>query len=180
MGLDEHVRRTADLERGVAREGLVESEPGRVEVWQGPEETVAQVGRSRGHGQYGGEGSLASRATPLQLVMAPRQDFFERVWDVVREIPAGRVTTYGHIARHLGVGHAARTVGWALKAVATSDDLAVPCHRVVNREGALTGRMHFASPTLMEERLRSEDVGFTDDGRVELAAHLWVPVEPLP
>ena len=104
-------------------------------------------------------------------------DFFERVWDVVARIPPGRVTTYGHIAEHLGVKQSARAVGYALNAVARSDDgpLAVPCHRVVNRFGALTGRMHFETPDVMEERLRAEGVTFTDDGRVDLERHLWIP-----
>lgn len=107
----------------------------------------------------------------------PDSDFFDRVWDVVRRIPPGRVTTYGHIARHLGIGRSARTVGWALKAVARSDDgpLSVPCHRVVNREGALTGRLHFETPTVMEERLRAEGVSFTEAGHVDLGRHLWEP-----
>lgn len=107
-----------------------------------------------------------------------REDFFERVWSVVRRVPPGRVTTYGHVARHLGIGRAARTVGWALKAVAQAEGpFSVPCHRVVNREGALTGRLHFETPTVMEERLRAEGVRFTDDGRVDLNRHLWDPTE---
>lgn len=105
-----------------------------------------------------------------------RADFFERVWALVQKIPPGRVTTYGHVARALGLGRSARTVGWALKMVMASDDpLAVPCHRVVNREGTLTGRMHFETPFAMEERLRAEGVSFLDDGRVDLDRHLWVP-----
>ena len=101
-------------------------------------------------------------------------DFFDRVYEVVAQIPPGRVTTYGRIARHLGVGRGARAVGWALKAVARSTDpLALPCHRVVNREGALTGRMHFETPDVMEERLRSEGVAFDGEGRVEMSTHLW-------
>ena len=103
-------------------------------------------------------------------------DFYSRVYDTVARIPPGRVSTYGHVARHLGMGRSARTVGWALKAVARSaDPLAVPCHRVVNRVGALSGKLHFETPDVMEERLRSEGVAFTDDGRVDLAAHLWDP-----
>ncbi|MDT0632837.1 MGMT family protein [Rubrivirga sp. S365] len=108
-------------------------------------------------------------------------DFFERVWNVVRRVPPGRVTTYGHVARHLGVGRGARAVGWALKAVAQNArggagaPWSVPCHRVVNREGVLTGRLHFETPTVMEERLRAEGVAFDGAGRVELAAHLWDP-----
>lgn len=110
----------------------------------------------------------------------PASDAFERVWAAVREIPPGRVTTYGHVARHIGLGRSARTVGRALKAVAQSDagSLWVPCHRVVNRAGALTGRLHFETPTVMEERLRAENVSFLPDGRVDLGAHLWDPAHP--
>ena len=104
-------------------------------------------------------------------------DFFARVYATVALIPHGRVSTYGHLARHLGMGRSARTVGWALKMVARSDagPLAVPCHRVVNRIGALTGRLHFETPDVMEERLRAEGVAFTLDGRVDLDRHLWDP-----
>ena len=104
-------------------------------------------------------------------------DFYARVYDVVAQIPHGRVTTYGRIARHLGAPRASRAVGWALKAVAASPAsvLEIPCHRVVNREGRLTGRLHFATPTVMEERLRAEDVGFLEEHQVDLDAHLWEP-----
>lgn len=101
-----------------------------------------------------------------------KADFFERVWDVVARIPAGRVTTYGHIAEHLGSRSAARTVGWALNAAAGSD---LPCHRVVNRFGALSGSRHFEGPHVMEERLRSEGVTFDDADCVVLERHLWEP-----
>ncbi len=103
-----------------------------------------------------------------------RSDFFQRVWAVVAEIPAGRVTTYGHIAEHLGAKRSARVVGWAMKAAVGS---ALPCHRVVNRRGALSGRLHFETPTVMEERLRSEGVAFTAEGEVVLEEHLWSPGE---
>ena len=103
--------------------------------------------------------------------------FFERVWAVVAEIPCGCVTTYGDIAEHLSARSAARTVGWALKAAAGTDRL--PCHRVVNRHGALTGKRHFAGPRVMEERLRSEGVAFTEDGRVRLEEHRWRPQDQL-
>ena len=107
-------------------------------------------------------------------------DFFSRVYETVARIPPGRVSTYGHLARHLGMGRSARTVGWALKMVARSDagPLAVPCHRVVNRAGAWTGRLHFETPDVMEERLRGEGVAFTEDGRVDLGRHLWDPAFP--
>jgi methylated-DNA-protein-cysteine methyltransferase related protein len=99
-------------------------------------------------------------------------DFFQRVWALVERIPPGKVMTYGSVAEHLGVRSAARTVGWALNAAAVSN---VPCHRVVNRFGALTGRHHFEGPCVMEERLRSEGVAFTEEGHGVLAQHLWSP-----
>ena len=101
-----------------------------------------------------------------------RQDFFERVWEVIAQIPPGKVTTYGDIAEHLGARSAARTVGWALNAAAGRG---LPCHRVVNRFGALTGKRHFEGPHVMEERLRSEGVTFTEDGHVDLGTHRWTP-----
>ena len=104
--------------------------------------------------------------------MPADSDFFQRVWAVVAEIPEGRVTTYGHIAQARGLRSSARTVGWALQAAAGSG---LPAHRVVNRYGALSGRMHFETPYAMEERLRGEGVAFTEEGRVNLASHLWVP-----
>lgn len=108
--------------------------------------------------------------------MADSNDFFARVWDVVRQIPPGRVSTYGDVAEAVGQRSAARTVGWALNAAVGTD---VPCHRVVNRFGALTGKRHFETPHVMEERLRNEGVTFTDAGHVDLERHRWVP-EPLP
>ena len=103
-----------------------------------------------------------------------RNDFFERVWDVVAQIPPGKVTTYGDIAEHLGARSSARTVGWALNAAMGSG---LPCHRVVNRFGALSGKRYFEGPHVMEERLRSEGITFTDDGHVDLEQHRWTPGE---
>ena len=109
-----------------------------------------------------------------------RDDFYARVWAVVGRIPPGRVTTYGHIARYLEAPRASRAVGWALKAVAASDRsrLEIPCHRVVNREGRLTGRLHFVTPTAMEERLLTEGVFVSPEACVDLAAYLWDPAAP--
>ena len=101
-------------------------------------------------------------------------DFFERVWEVTSRIPPGRVTTYGHIAEYLGVKSAARTVGWALN---SSKGSGLPAHRVVNRFGALSGRLHFESPSVMEERLRAEGVAFDEQGQVRLDLHLWIPTD---
>jgi len=101
----------------------------------------------------------------------PASDFYERVYDLVRLVPFGRVTTYGHVARHLGTGQSARVVGWALNQCPPD----VPAHRVVNRFGALSGAIHFGGPLVMEDRLRSEGVAFDEEGRVVLTEHLWVP-----
>ncbi len=99
-------------------------------------------------------------------------DFYSRVWDVVEKIPHGCVTTYGHIAGHLGARRSARMVGWALNA---ASGLPIPCHRVVNRFGGLSGSHHFGGPFIMEDLLRSEGIEFDADGCVRMDQHLWVP-----
>ena len=104
--------------------------------------------------------------------MTKKSDFFDRVWIVVADIPFGKVTTYGHIAEHLGAKSAARTVGWALKAAAGAN---LPCHRVVNRFGALSGKKSFGGPFIMEDRLLSEGIEFVEEGVVDLQKHLWIP-----
>lgn len=101
-------------------------------------------------------------------------DFFERVYEVVARIPEGKVTTYGAIARHLGTGGSARMVGWALNKTVESAAPMPPCHRVVNRNGELTGRTWFGGDT-MEQLLRSEGVVFDDRGRVDMSRHFWEP-----
>jgi len=102
-------------------------------------------------------------------------DFFDKVYKVVAKIPYGKVTTYGDIAEACGTRGAARTVGWAINGTSAAG---LPCHRVVNRYGALTGRMHFGDPDLMEDLLRSEGVKFNEEGCVNLEIHLWKP-QPL-
>ena len=102
-------------------------------------------------------------------------DFYSRVYDVVEEIPAGRVTTYGAIAAFLGARSSSRLVGYALLAVA--DDMALPCHRVVNRVGELSGKHHFPTPGLMRELLESEGVEFNGE-RVVMSRHFWDPGNP--
>ncbi|MBN1299623.1 MAG: MGMT family protein [Melioribacteraceae bacterium] len=99
-------------------------------------------------------------------------DFFDRVYSVVSKIPKGKVTTYGAIAEVCGIQSSARTVGGALNAAAGSD---LPCHRVVNRNGTLTGKHHFGDPDLMEDLLKSEGVTFRDNGDVEMGKHFWIP-----
>lgn len=103
---------------------------------------------------------------------ASEEDFFDRVYKVVAKIPYGKVTTYGHIAEACGIKSAARTVGWALNG---AKDTGLPCHRVVNRFGALSGKMHFGSYDLMEDLLKSEGIEFDNEGCVLLEKHLWIP-----
>ncbi len=105
---------------------------------------------------------------------AAPSDFFERVYDVVRSIPRGRVTTYGAIARVLGMRSSARMVGWALNAVALHDRQDIPAHRVVNRLGELSGKMHFETPFAMRERLEAEGVQFQGE-TVDMARYFWEP-----
>jgi O-6-methylguanine DNA methyltransferase len=100
-----------------------------------------------------------------------KKDFFNKVFDVTKRIPYGKVTTYGHIAEVCGIKSAARTVGWALNGCGSD----IPAHRVVNRYGALTGKIHFGDPNLMEDLLRSEGVEFEKNGCVKLDKHLWDP-----
>jgi len=100
--------------------------------------------------------------------------FFERVYEVVAQIPHGRVTTYGAIARKLGQGGSARMVGWALNSTIVQNRRDLPCHRVVNRLGQLTGKIHFGGD-VMEQMLRQEGIVFTGDDTVDLDRHFWDP-----
>jgi methylated-DNA-protein-cysteine methyltransferase-like protein len=98
-------------------------------------------------------------------------DYYERVYEVVAQIPMGKVSTYGAIARFLGIASGARMVGYALNNVG---DRSIPTHRVVNRNGELTARSHFPDDT-MRERLQQEGVTFVEDYQVDIEAHLWDP-----
>jgi methylated-DNA-protein-cysteine methyltransferase-like protein len=103
------------------------------------------------------------------------ESFPQRVYQVVRRIPRGRVTTYGRIAGALGSPRSARMVGWALNGTPHSVD--IPAHRVVNRNGQLSGAHHFGGPDVMYNLLADEGVGFIDEITVDLAAHLWDPAD---
>lgn len=105
-------------------------------------------------------------------------DFFQQVFEVVKQIPPGRVTSYGAIARYLGTGGSARMVGWAMNASHTSPDY-VPAHRVVNRNGLLTGKHHFDSPNAMQELLEAEGLKIEDDQILNFRERFWDPVKEL-
>lgn len=100
--------------------------------------------------------------------------FFENVWDVVRQIPKGRVTTYGAIANYLGTKSSARMVGYAMNS-SFAVTPKVPAQRVVNRNGMLSGKAHFATPTLMEELLQKEGIHVENDKIVNFSKVFWDP-----
>lgn len=101
--------------------------------------------------------------------------FNQIVYEIVRRIPDGKVTTYGAIAAALGDPRKAREVGWALNS--KPKDEPAPAHRVVNREGRLSGGWAFGSPDVQRGLLEADGVTFLPDGRVDLARHLWTPDE---
>jgi methylated-DNA-protein-cysteine methyltransferase-like protein len=104
--------------------------------------------------------------------------FFEDVYSVVRQIPKGRVTSYGAIANYLGTKLSARMVGWAMNG-AHGVNPEVPAHRVVNRNGMLSGKAHFGSPTLMEELLKKEKIKVENDTIVDFKQLFWDPMKEL-
>lgn len=101
--------------------------------------------------------------------------FFVRVHEVAKQIPYGRVTSYGAIAKFLGAARSARMVGYAMNASHTMDD--VPAHRVVNRKGLLTGKFHFDGTNLMQQLLESEGVEVVDNQIVDFEKYFWNPSE---
>ncbi|MBU2525702.1 MAG: MGMT family protein [Bacteroidetes bacterium] len=103
--------------------------------------------------------------------------FFERVYEVVKQIPHGRATSYGAIARFLGTGKSARMVGWAMNAAHSLPD--VPAHRVVNRKGVLTGKHHFPGTQLMQQLLESEGLEVQQDQIVDFEKVFWDPNDML-
>lgn len=103
--------------------------------------------------------------------------FFQKVYQVVVQIPYGKVTSYGAIANYLGAAGSARMVGWAMNA---SKKQEVPAHRVVNKKGLLTGKHHFEGTTLMQQLLESEGIEVVHHQIQNLESHFWNPVEELP
>lgn len=105
------------------------------------------------------------------------EHFFEKVYEVARQIPFGRVTSYGAIARYLGTARSARVVGWAMNQCHNRDD--VPAHRVVNRVGLLTGKHHFEGSRLMQQLLENEGIEVKENQVVDFSAHFWDPSKEL-
>lgn len=108
--------------------------------------------------------------------MAAENDFFEKVYQVVRQIPPGKVTSYGAIAKTIGAPKSARTVGYAMNASLKST-LEIPAHRVVNRNGLLTGKHHFPTLSTMQERLEAEGHRIENDQIINFKAVFWDPFD---
>ena len=100
-------------------------------------------------------------------------NFFERVYVIARQIPYGRVTSYGAIATALGTARSSRMVGWAMNNCHNIED--VPAHRVVNRKGLLTGKHHFDGTNLMQQLLENEGIKVVDNQIIDMENHFWMP-----
>jgi len=121
----------------------------------------------------------AKKTVEKQLSSPPKEySFFQDVFDVARQIPKGRVTSYGAIAAYLGTKLSARMVGWAMNAAGSAKPK-VPAQRVVNRNGMLSGKHHFKTPTAMEELLKKDGVQVKNDTIVDFAARFWDPSKEL-
>jgi len=121
----------------------------------------------------------SKRTAEQKQLPAPKEySFFQDVYDVARQIPKGRVTSYGAIATYLGTKLSARMVGWAMNAAGIAKPK-VPAHRVVNRNGMLTGKHHFSTPSLMEELLKKEKVQVKNDQVVDFKKLFWNPADEL-
>ncbi|PRX52197.1 MGMT family protein [Salegentibacter salegens] len=103
------------------------------------------------------------------------KNFFERVYEVARQIPKGKVTSYGAIAKSVGAAKSARMVGYAMNSAKDLDD--VPAHRVVNRNGLLTGKSHFGDHSAMQQMLTAEGITVKDNKVQDFEKHFWDPQE---
>ena len=112
------------------------------------------------------------------LTILKERNFFEDVFEVVRLIPKGRVTNYGSIAKYLGSGLSSRMVGWAMNA-SHNVKPKIPAQRVVNRNGLLTGKFHFKTPTTMQELLEKEGIKVKNDKVVNFKEVFWDPNKEL-
>ena len=109
----------------------------------------------------------------MKTVKPNNENFFERGYAIVRQIPEGKVTSYGAIAKALGTARSARMVGWAMNASHNLED--VPAHRVVNRKGLLSGKHHFDGTNLMQQLLENEGIKVIDNQIVDFDKHFWEP-----
>ena len=100
-------------------------------------------------------------------------NFFERVYEIARQIPEGKITSYGAIAKALGAARSARMVGWAMNASHNHED--IPAHRVVNRKGLLTGKHHFDGTNLMQQLLENEGIVVVDNQIIDFEKLFWQP-----
>ena len=109
----------------------------------------------------------------MKKATSNNDNFFERVYEIVRQIPEGKVTSYGAIAKALGTARSARMVGWAMNASHNLED--VPAHRVVNRIGMLSGKHHFEGTNLMQQLLENEGIKVIDNQIIDFDKHFWEP-----
>lgn len=123
-------------------------------------------------------GMSSHRLKTLRPSGKKEESFFELVFEVVRQIPRGRVTSYGAIAACLGTKSSARMVGWAMNGSHRVKPK-VPAHRVVNRTGMLTGKHHFATPDMMEKLLKKEGISVRNNQIVNFKKLFWNPAEEL-
>lgn len=107
-----------------------------------------------------------------------KDNFFEKVYEITRLIPYGRVTSYGAIAKYLGTARSARMVGWALNKSFSSGEF-IPAHRVVNRQGIITGKHHFGTGSTMKQLLENEGVRLEEDKIIDFDKLFWDPSKEL-
>ena len=109
--------------------------------------------------------------------MTTENSFFSKVYEVVRSVPEGKVTTCGAIAKYLGSPQSSRMVGWAMNAAHSHPD--IPAHRVVNRKGLLTGKHHFGGSNVMNQLLENEGIKIIQDQIQNFESYFWDPLEQL-
>jgi methylated-DNA-protein-cysteine methyltransferase related protein len=120
---------------------------------------------------------LKDRKSIYFASMKADENFFNQVYEVVKLIPKGRVTSYGAIGQYLGLKSSARMVGWAMNAAHAMKT--VPAHRVLNRNGLLTGKHHFETPTTMKKRLEAEGLKIKKDQVQDFEKFFWDPTKEL-
>ena len=120
---------------------------------------------------------MKKKAISSTKALKKANNFFEDVYEVVKLIPRGRVTSYGAIARYLGTTGSARMVGWAMNSAHGAN--AIPAHRVVNSQGLLTGKAHFKTPSTMQKRLKKEGIRVVNDKITDFEKFFWDPSKEL-